>query len=119
MVRRVFLLAVAISCGAPATELGAQQPSRVPVVGVLMVRAGPHDSVVEAVRKGLHELGYVDGRNIRIEYRGAEGDAGRLPRLAEELVRLRGDAIVTAAEPSIRAAMRATSTIPVVMVASD
>ena len=79
----------------------------------------PNDGQVEAVRTGLRELGYVDGRNIRIEYRGAQGQADRLPRLAEELVRLKVDALVVGAEPAVRAARQATGTIPIVMVLYD
>jgi len=97
----------------------AQQPTRVPVIGVLMVSAGPQDSVVEAFRLGLREHGYVEGRDIRIEFRSAKGRADRLPGLAEELVRLAADIIFAAAEPSLLAAKHATSTIPIVMVAND
>ncbi len=97
----------------------AQQPTKVPVIGVLMVAAGPRDSVVDAFRLGLREHGYVEGRNIRIEFRSARGRADRLPSLAEELVRLKADILFAAAEPSLLAAKHATSTIPIVMVAND
>ena len=97
----------------------AQQPGKVPVIGVLMVSAGPDDPVVEAFRKGLRERGYVEGRNIRIEHRSAQGQIDQLPHLAEELVRLRADIIVSAAEPALRAVKQATRTIPVVMILHD
>ena len=97
----------------------AQQPTKVPVIGVLMVAAGPRDSVVEAFRAGLREQGYVEGRNIRIEFRSARGRADRLPSLADDLVRLKVDILFAAAEPALLAAKHATSTIPIVMVAND
>jgi putative ABC transport system substrate-binding protein len=67
----------------------------------------------------LRTLGYVEGRNITIEYRWAEGRFDRLPELASELVGLKVDVIVTAGPPSVRAAQRATTTIPIVMTAHD
>jgi putative ABC transport system substrate-binding protein len=67
------------------------------------------------LRQGLRDLGYVEGRNINIEFRTALGHADRLPGLAEELVRLKADVIFAAATPAIEAVKRATSTIPIVM----
>src|SRR4051812_18964218 len=75
-------------------------------------------SRVEAFRQGLRELGYVEGQNLVIESRYAEGRAERLPDLAAELVRLPVDVIVAAAIEPIRAAQHATRTIPIVMSAS-
>ena len=72
-----------------------------------------------AFQRGLRELGYVEGRNIHIEYRFAEGDFGRLPELAAELVALHVDVIVTASPPGVRAARLATSTIPIVMIVHE
>ena len=69
----------------------------------------------EAFRQGLRELGYVEGKNIVIELRSAEGKLDRLPALAAELVRLKVDVIVTAGPTATRAAKEATSTIPIVM----
>ncbi len=69
----------------------------------------------EAFRQGLRELGYVEGKNIVIEWRYAEGKLDRLPELAAELVRLKVDVIVTAGPTATRAAKEATSTIPIVM----
>ena len=71
----------------------------------------------EAIRQALRELGYIEGQNIAIEYRYAEGKVDRLPELAAELVRLKVDIIVVAGgDPFIRAAKNATKTIPIVMV---
>ena len=94
----------------------AQQPKKVPRVGYL---AGPSLSSMsartEAFRQGLRELGYVEGKNIVMEYRYADGKLDRVPALAAELVRLKVDVIVTAAATPTRAAKGATVTIPIVM----
>src|SRR5258708_24277584 len=71
------------------------------------------------MRKGLRELGYLEGRDFRIEHRSAEGRLDQLPRLAEELVRLKVDVIVTGTVLSTRAAKLATSTIPIVAIFPD
>jgi len=97
----------------------AQQTPPVPVVGVLMIFRAPDDFFVPSVRKGLADLGYLDGRNIRIEYRAAQGQVDQLPRLAGELVALGVRVIVAGAEPAARAAMQADSTIPIVITLSD
>src|SRR5688572_12631735 len=68
---------------------------------------------IEAFRQGLRELGYVEGENVALEYRYAEGKLERLPTLVAELVRLEVDVIVTAAPSSTRVAKAATSTIPI------
>ena len=70
---------------------------------------------IEAFRQGLRELGYVEGKNIVIEWRCAEGKLDRLPALAAELVRLKVDVIVSAGPTATRAAKEATATIPIVM----
>src|SRR4030095_7558680 len=69
----------------------------------------------DAFRQGLRELGYVEGRNIVIEYRSAEGRNDRLPELAAELVRLKVDVLVTTGPAAVGAGKQATSTIPIVM----
>jgi ABC-type uncharacterized transport system substrate-binding protein len=74
--------------------------------------------LVEAFRRGLHELGYVEGQNIAIEYRFSEGKYERLPGLAAELVRLKVDVIVASSPPATEAAKQATSTIPIVFTVS-
>ena len=103
----VVLLAVAAQ---------AQQPTKIPRIGFLSVTSLSTISArIEALRQGLRELGYVEGKNIVIEWRSAEGKADRLPALAAELVRLKVDIIVTAGPPLTRAAKEATTTIPIVM----
>ena len=95
----------------------AQQPAKVPRIGWLRQISAP-DPSYDAFRQGLRELGYIEGKNIVIEERWAEGKAERLPTLAAELVRLKVDVIVTASTPAIQAAQKATGTIPIVMAAS-
>jgi len=88
-------------------------------IGVLGLTSPDADaSGIDAFRANLRELGYVEGRTITIESRWAEGRAERFPELAAQLVALKVDVIVTAFEPAIRAARKATATIPIVMVAS-
>ena len=84
-----------------------------------MLTAGPNDPIVERIRQELRSLGYVDGQTIRIEYRGAQGQVDRLPRLAQELVELKVDAMIVGGESIARAAKQATTAIPIVMVAFD
>jgi putative ABC transport system substrate-binding protein len=94
----------------------AQQPKEVPRIGYLA--AAPPSAVAsraDAFRQGLRELGYVEGKNIVIEYRYAEGKLDRLPGFADELVRLKVDVIVTGGPTPTRAAKEASSTIPIVM----
>ena len=95
----------------------AQQPTKVPRIGFLIVDSPSAASMrVEAFKKGLQELGYVEGKNITLEYRYAEGKADRLPQLASELVRLKTDVLVTGGGNQVAiAAMKATGTIPIVM----
>ena len=95
----------------------AQQPKKVPRIGYLSVSDPATESTrSEAIRLALRELGYIEGQNIAIEYRYAEGKGRRNPELAAELVRLKVDIIVVAGgDPPIRAAKNATKTIPIVM----
>ncbi len=94
----------------------AQQPKTIPRIGFLGI--GSPSSVTgrsEAFRQGLRELGYVEGQNIVIEWRFAEGKREELPALASELVRLKVDVIVTAGTTATTPAKGATTTIPIVM----
>ena len=96
----------------------AQQPKKVPRIGYLSSgHAASESARSEGIRLALRELGYIEGQNIAIEYRYAEGKLDRLPELAAELVRLKVDIIVVAGgDTAIRAAKNATKTIPIVMV---
>jgi putative tryptophan/tyrosine transport system substrate-binding protein len=98
------------------SSAGAQQPAKIPRIGYL-TGATPVGQLarVEAFRQGLRELGYVEAKNIAIEYRYAEEKFDRLPGLAAELVRLKVDVIVTGGGNNTRAAKEATTTIPIVM----
>ena len=113
----VCLLTTALLCIAPFVY--AQQPTKIPRIGFLTGQSPSSISArVEAFRQGLRELGYVEGKNIIIEYRYAEGKLDRLPALAAELVRLKVDVIVTT-PASIRPTKEATVTIPIVMAFDD
>ena len=94
----------------------AQQPMKIPRIGILLGGSSFLSVRVEALRQGLKELGYIEGRNVVIEYRYAEGKADRLPALAAELMGLQVDVIVAAGTPGVLAAKKATSTIPIVFV---
>jgi putative ABC transport system substrate-binding protein len=98
-----------------ASFVEAQQPARIPRIGILIPSSASFFSArVEAFRQRLRERGYVEGKNIAIEYRYAEGKLERLPDLAAELVRLKVDVIVTASAPGILAAKKASATMPIV-----
>src|SRR6516165_5223166 len=113
MRRRDLIKVIAGSTIAWPLSARAQQTA-VPVIGILSPDT-PASRYVEALRAGLQELGYVDGRNIRYEYRWAEGNFERLPDLAVELVRLKVDVIVAFVTAASLAARKATTTIPIVM----
>jgi putative ABC transport system substrate-binding protein len=109
----ILVVAVQLAVGVSAE---AQQPAKVSRIGFLTANS-PSDLAarVEAFRGGLRELGYVEGKNIVIEYRYAEGQFDRLPDLAAELTRLKVDVIVTAGPAATRPAKETTVTIPIVM----
>jgi putative ABC transport system substrate-binding protein len=110
----IFLLVNAVLVSVQLAE--AQQPKKIPRIGVLSPgSASSGASRIKALRQGLRELGYVEGENILIEYRYAEGKFDRLPDLAAELLRLKLNVIVVAGSSAVRAARKATSTIPIVI----
>jgi putative ABC transport system substrate-binding protein len=112
--RRQFVLAVVVTAlVAPLVSL-AQQP-KVPRVGILISETvSGQASRVDALRAGLHDHGYIEGKNIAIEIRSADGNYDRLPELAAELTRLKVDVIVAVGTKAVLAAMHATTTIPIV-----
>ncbi|TMB72684.1 MAG: ABC transporter substrate-binding protein, partial [Deltaproteobacteria bacterium] len=99
-------------CGVVAQ---AQQAGKVPRIGILELGSpSASASQIKAFQQGLHDLGYIEGKNIILEYRYAHGKLDLLPGLAAELVRLQVDAIVTRSTAPIRAAKNASKTIPIV-----
>jgi putative ABC transport system substrate-binding protein len=117
MERRAFLGVLAGTLLAAPLAADGQPARIVPRIGVL--RAGaPPDLNVQGFRQGLRDLGYVEGQNVVIEYRWAEGKPDRLAGLAVELVRLKVDVIVTGGGEATQAAMSASSTVPIVTGAS-
>jgi len=116
MDRRAFLAALACSPGLAPRSVRAQSAARVFRIGYLQTATPDEQApLTRAFEDGLREHGYVDGRNVVIERRFAWGAQERLPALADELVRLNVDVIVTGGNPVIAAVKRATTTIPVVM----
>ena len=118
MTKKIIFLALCALLFAPCFPAEAQQPKKVPRIGYLSAGDPASESArAEAIRLALRELGYIEGQNIAIEYRYAEGKRDRLPELVAELVRLKVDIIVVAGgDQAIRAAKNATKTIPIVMV---
>ena len=115
--RRQVLTVLCAGALAPLAAF-AQRPVKIPRIGFL----GPSSAAsiagrLEGLREGLRELGYVEGKTIFIDYRWAEGDYSRLPAIADELVRLNVDVIVTHTTNGARAAKQATTKIPIVMAA--
>ncbi len=94
----------------------AEQPGKVPRIGVLTGLSPEGAPYIYGLREGLRELGYVEGQTITIEWRWTQGTAKRFPDLAAELVQLKVDVIVAGSNPGILAAQKATRTIPIVMV---
>jgi len=114
--RRDLLIAAAALLAAPLGSR-AQQAAKVFRIGYLSAPTrGSVTGILDAFLRALRDLGWIDGQNVVIEYRWAEGDLERLPRLAEELVRRNVDVIVTPAASAALAAKHATSTIPIVMI---
>src|SRR6266481_6005108 len=101
----------------------AQQSAKIPRIGVLSRRANPSptapDPNADAFRQGLRELGYIEGKNIILEYRYAEGKVDRLPVLVAELLQLKVDVLLSGTIPGIRAAKQATKTVPIVIVTTE
>ena len=116
MVRKRVVVLLAASVLSWFGLAQAQQPAKTPRVG-LLISASSEETLpfIDAFRLGLRELGYVEGKNLVIEYRYADGKLDRLPDLAAELVGLKVDIIVAGGTPALRAAIKATSTLPIVM----
>ncbi len=112
----VSLAAILILAAVHLAE--AQQPKKVPRIGYVSGSGDPKTPgyQVEAFRQGLHDLGYIEGKNILVEYRYIEGGLDSVPGLVAELVQLKVDVLVASFAVAIRAAKQATKTIPIVMV---
>jgi putative ABC transport system substrate-binding protein len=117
MRRREFITLLGGATAAWPVASGAQTSGKIAKIGMLTTANPRSSSFVQAFEQRLRELGYIEGRNIAIEFRNAEGEVDRLPKLAAELARLDVDVIVTATDPATRAVKTATSTIPILMVA--
>ena len=116
----VGIIAIVVALTVCGSRAEAQQPGKIPRIGYLAQRNKPTpatpDPAAEAFRQGLRDIGYVDGKNIQVEYRYAEGSEDRLRALVSELVQLKAEVIVSPTFQGIRAAKQATKTIPIVMV---
>jgi putative ABC transport system substrate-binding protein len=120
MDRREFIGTLAGSLVAAPLAAEAQQAAKIARIGFLALNLAASPHLQEAFRQGLRDLGYVEGRNVVIEYRGAEGKLERLPALAAELVALKVDVIVAGGTPHALAAKQATRILPIVFAtASD
>ena len=115
MNKKVLMWLLATFFLATASLADAQQPAKVPRIGFLgAASASALVGRLDAFRQGLRDLGHVEGKNIAIEYRYADGKAERVPELAAELVALNPDVIVTYQTPSVLAVKKASATIPIV-----
>jgi putative ABC transport system substrate-binding protein len=117
MSKNVFRFALGAMLLALCASAGAQQPAKVPRIGYVTgssLSANP--AWREALQQGLHDLGYVEGKNIVIEWRAADGKLDRRPALAAELARLKVDIIVAVGPGDTLAARKATATIPIVTI---
>ena len=116
MQKRIVGVALGALLAALNLSVEAQEPKKIPRIGVLnATSAASLASRMELFRQGLRGLGYIDGQNIVIEYRYADGKLNQLPDLAAELVRLNVAVIVAGGGQSVRAAKNATNVIPIVM----
>jgi putative tryptophan/tyrosine transport system substrate-binding protein len=111
MKRREFIGLVGGAVAWPLTA-SAQQQGKIVTIGILAIEPWPP---IDTFRRALHDLGYIEGKNVRFEYRYAKGDNERLPELANDLVGLNVDVILTWGTDAVLAAKQATTTIPIVM----
>ena len=118
MSKKIICLALCAMLLALSFPVDAQQPKKIPRIGYVGGTDDPSTPgpLVNALRQGLRDVGYIEGRSILFEYRSAEGKPDRYPSLVAELVQLKVDVLVTPTPGAIRAAMQATKTIPIVMV---
>src|SRR5262249_41662666 len=107
-------------CGRLPWQAQAQKPTKVPRIGIIMAATTEINVLaLDAFRQGLHELGYVEGQSILVDYRSADGQGERYPELVAELIALPVDLIFTATTPAAVPPRRASSTLPVVLAVGD
>jgi putative ABC transport system substrate-binding protein len=120
MIRKIFVWIMTIMHLAIIPLADAQQAQKTPRIGFLQRRAAPTaanpDPLADAFLQGLRDLGYIDGKNIKIEHRRAAGKTEQLPQFIAEFLKLKVDVIVVPGNPAIRAARAATKTTPIVIV---
>ena len=121
MNRKIFCLVLCALLFAIGVPADAQQPAKIPRIGFVTPIGDPNapGPQVEAFRQGLRDLGYIEGKNIVVEYRYTEGMGDRNPSLVAELVKLKVDVLVAGGLGATRAAKQATKTIPIVIVSQD
>jgi putative ABC transport system substrate-binding protein len=123
MSKKVMLLGLCSMLLAPCFPAQEQQLTKVPPIGFVSARADPTpttpDSSADALRQGLQNPGYIEGKNLLVEYRYFEGKVDRIPSLVAELLQLKLDVLVSVNTLAIRAFKQATKTIPIVMVIND
>jgi ABC-type uncharacterized transport system substrate-binding protein len=117
MLTSLSLLTFLISSLVHSAE--AQQPAKVPRIGYLTSFGTPSERQINAFQQGLADLGYIEGKNILIEYRYAKGNLGDAPQLVNQLLQLKIDVLVAVDPTSIRAAKQSTATIPIVMLTNQ
>ena len=119
MTKKILLLALCSLLLALSFSAQAQQERKIPRIGFVSGIGDPNTPglQVEAFRRGLRELGYIEGKNILIEYRYVEGKVDRIPNLVTELMQLKVDVFLSGHPVAIRAAKESTKSIPIVIVA--
>ena len=117
--KTIFILALVVSNLAVLSRTEAQKTEKVRRIGLLFPGSLSYGVPnIEAFRHGLRQLGYIEGKNILVDYRVGDGKLDQYPRLAAELVSLNVEVIVTASAPAVQAVRNATSTIPIVIAAA-
>ena len=121
MKRKITILTLCAMLFALSYSASAQQPVKIPRIGFVTSAGNPNSPGlrVEAFQRGLRELGYVEGKNILVEYRYIEGKTERVPEIVAELVQLKVDVLVPLSLGAVRVAKQATRTIPIVTVLPD
>src|SRR6266481_1269692 len=117
MKRRQFITLIGGAAAAWPLAARAQNSGKIVRIGLLTTANPRSTSFIQAFEQRLRDLGYIEGQNMVIDFRNAEGHVDRLPDLAADLVRLGADVIVTATEPATRVVKKATTAIPILMVA--